>query len=134
MLKENFAESQPSYDLRKRSARTQYQFTNFVRTSSRTTADLIGGVAEAVAQASQEFSKELTHEGPNGAALTNSLIRGFVKGNVRFLEGIAKTTERIYEDLTYRSEDTSQQSAEPIDYERLARLVADQMRVQQEEK
>jgi hypothetical protein len=134
MIKENFAENQPAYDLRKRGARTQYPFAHFLRTSSRTTADLIGGVAEAVAQASHEFSSELTPNGPNGTNLTNSLIRGFVKGNVRFLEEIAKTTERIYEDLTYRSEDTSQQSAEPIDYERLARLVADQMRAQQEEK
>ncbi len=134
MLKENFAENQPPYDLRKRSARTQYPFANLLLSGSRTTVDLIGGVAEAVAQASHEFSNELADAGPSGAALTNSLIRGFVKGNVRFLEEIAKTTERIYEDLTYRREDTSKQSSEPIDYERLARLVADQMRAQQEGK
>lgn len=136
MTNGNSAEGQDTkeYDLRKRTARTQSLFGDFVRSSSHTTADLIGGVAEAVAQASLEFSKEIKSEGPTRVSLTNSFIRGLVRGNIRFLEEIAKTSERVYEDLTSRSEDTSRRSAEPIDYERLARLVADQMRAPQEGK
>jgi len=96
---------------------------NSLLQASLVTADLFGGVAEAVGQGLRSFRSELTAENIARVDFSNGWLAGMVAANVRFFEEMAKNARRFQEDLLHAQVDGGTQR-EDIDYERLARLVA----------
>ena len=96
---------------------------NSLLRASLVTADLFGGVAEAVGQGFRSFRNELTADNIAKVDFSNGWLAGMVAANVRFFEEMAKNARRFQEDLLRAQEEGSTEK-EDIDYERLARMVA----------
>jgi len=101
---------------------------------SEAAADVFGGIAEAHAEAFRRFREEITPENVTRVGLSNGILEGATTGNVRFFEEIAKASKRFSENLRTYNQNAEKRMEEPIDYERLAKLVADEMRKEQESK
>ncbi|MEV4619235.1 hypothetical protein AB0J74_11085 [Asanoa sp. NPDC049573] len=89
------------------------------RASRRATSRLAEGVADGFTEASQAFSDEV-----RGAAtctdLAENLFVGMLRANGRFLDELATTSRRF-------SAEVGRASAEEIDYDRLADLIASRL-------
>ena len=108
-------------DVKKRGARAPAR--GALRLGVRAVGELLGGVAEASAEAFRGFNARL-HEGAGGpSSLGEDVIDGLAEGNARFLEGVAKASRHAYEQMKTPG-DPPAAAPEAIDYERLARLVA----------
>jgi hypothetical protein len=124
-------------DVRKASARLRTAGTAQSRRSIVAATELLGGIANATADAFQALNLALTPEAVTRAGLTASMYVGFREGNVRFLEDLSQTSRRVFD--AFRPPDPNDpapppparlEAAPPIDYERLAKLVASEMREQ----
>src|SRR2546427_64372 len=72
---------------------------NSLLRASLVTADLFGGVAEAVGQGFRSFRSELTADNITKVDVSNGWLAGMVAANVRFFEEMAKNARRFQEDL-----------------------------------
>ena len=129
MTKEQAAVAEPltnENDIKKRRP-ARDRVGNSVQRASEVTSDLFAGVAEAVSRAFRSFGTELTEDNVTRVGSANGFITGMVAGNASFFEELAKTSQRIYEDLKRPEKDQAMPKTEPIDYERLARLIAREM-------
>ena len=99
-----------------------------VRQAAARTADLCGGTAGAAAEALKRFQTELTSTGSGSSNIVGALILGVLAGNARFFEELAKTSQRLFEEMR---EDCEPAKAD-IDYAKLAKLVALEMLTLQE--
>jgi hypothetical protein len=97
--------------------------------------ELLGGVSNASAEAFRSLSSALTPEAVAASGLRASLLSGLRDGNVRFFEELSHTSERVFDAV--RVPKTASEAAEVpdpesvarrIDYERLAQLVAAEMK------
>ena len=97
-----------------------------LRLTVRALGELLGGVAAASAEAFRSFNEKLAAgegEGAAGAsALGADFVDGVAEGNARFLEGIAAASRKAYEN--FKASHGPASVPEAIDYERLARHVA----------
>jgi hypothetical protein len=121
-------------DVRKASARLRSAGTAQSRRSIVAATELLGGVANATADAFQSLNAALTPEAVTKSGLTTCVYVGFREGNVRFLEDLSQTSRRVFDALRPPEPDDPAAvaapgpEAEPIDYERLAKLVASEIR------
>jgi hypothetical protein len=107
-------------DVKKRGARAPAR--GALRLTVRAVGELLGGVAEASAEAFRGFNAKL-HEGADSpSTLGEDMADGLAEGNARFLEGVAKASRHAYDQMKTPGERPA--APEAIDYERLARLVA----------
>jgi hypothetical protein len=97
--------------------------------------ELLGGVSNASAEAFRSLSSALTPEAVAAADLRASVFSGLRDGNVRFFEELSRTSERVFDALRVpRGSSEAAEVPDPesvarqIDYERLAQLVAAEMR------
>jgi len=89
-----------------------------------------GGLAKANAEAFRAFNDELE----NGDDLTCDIIDGLAEGNARFYENMAATSRSVVDEFREDEEALARTLSEGIDYNRLARLVALELRkLEQEE-
>jgi hypothetical protein len=108
-------------DLRKRNLKSGNRDT--IKLASEATAELWGGVAEAFAVAFRSFADELNTNTVTTVGLSNGFVAGTAAAHAGFLAELSKTSERVYETVK-SAEDSVLIKEEPIDYDRLAKLVA----------
>lgn len=119
-------------DVRKASARLRRAGTAQSRRSIVAAAELLGGVSNASAQAFRALNLAMTPEAVTSSGLATSFYVGVREGNVRFLEELSRTSRRVFDAFNPpgAGEPLPAAGAEDvhIDYERLAHLVADELR------
>jgi hypothetical protein len=93
-------------------------------------ADFFGGVAQSAATAFRAFRDELTVDNITDVSASNGYLKGLAAGNAQFFDGLAKTSDQVYADLATERH-TAQDLSTSLDYERLAKLVAAEMKKQQ---
>jgi hypothetical protein len=119
-------------DVRKTTARLRRAGSAQSRRSIVAVAQLMGGVANATADAFQSLNESMDAETVTKYGLGASVYMGIREGNVRFLEELSRTSRRVFDALRPPSPDEPQPAVsnggQPIDYDRLAKLVAGEMR------
>ncbi|HXM58709.1 MAG TPA: hypothetical protein VOB72_25140 [Candidatus Dormibacteraeota bacterium] len=120
-------------DVRKASARLRRAGAAQSRRSIVAATELLGGVSNATAEAFRSLNVALNPEAVTRVGLPASVYAGIREGNVRFLEELSRTSRRVFDAL--RPPVPGEAAAPPpagedvrIDYERLAKLVATELR------
>lgn len=125
------AQAPEDMDVRKASARLRRAGTAQSRRSIAAAAELLGGVSVASAEAFRSLNAALTPEAVTSAGLAACLYAGIREGNVRFLEELSRTSRRVFDALRPPGPGEAPPAgpaSAAIDYERLAKLVAAEMR------
>jgi predicted lipid-binding transport protein (Tim44 family) len=120
-------------DVRKATARLRSAGSAQSRRSIVAVAELLGGVANATADAFQSLNQSMTTELVTKYGLGASVYMGVREGNVRFLEDLSRTSRRVFDALRPPDPNEPEPPAaanggQALDYERLAKLVAAEMR------
>jgi hypothetical protein len=97
-----------------------------LRQAVRGLGELLGGVAEASAEGFRGFNAKLASGASTSATMAEDVIDGLAEGNARFLEGVAKASRQAYDHMKAQGE--QRPTPEAIDYDRLARLVAAELK------
>jgi hypothetical protein len=82
------------------------------------------GLAEASAESFRAFNAALETPRVESRGLTCSVFEGMAEGNAQFYETLAKSSRRIADILRPVQPEPAPTVTEEVDYERLARLVA----------
>jgi hypothetical protein len=132
---ESFESVPEDLDARKPSVRVGQARRGAPRRSLVAAVELLGGVSTASAEAFRSLSSALTPEAVAAAGLRASVFSGLRDGNVRFFEELSQTSKRVFDALRVpRSTSEPAEVVDPesvarrIDYERLAQLVAAEMK------
>lgn len=119
-------------DVRKPSVRVSKAARGRSRRSIVATVELLGGLSNASAESMRTLSTSLTPESVADEGLGNRILVGLRDGNARFFEELSNTSRRVFDALRApRPEDATpdpRSVAQQLDYERLAQLVATEMR------
>ena len=120
-------------DVRKASARLRSAGSAQSRRSIVAATELLGGIANATADAFQSLNLALTPDSVTRSGLTTCVYVGIREGNVRFLEDLSRTSRRVFDAFRPPEPDDPAPAApeeitQPLDYQRLAKLVASEMR------
>lgn len=121
-------------DVRKPSVRVSKAARGRSRRSIVATVELLGGLSNASAESMRTLSIALTPESVAEEGLGNRILVGLRDGNARFFEELSTTSRRVFDALRApRAEDSREaldadSVAQRLDYERLARLVATEMK------
>lgn len=97
-----------------------------IRRTVLATTEFYRGLAEAMAEALRSFNAELD-TGDSSKNLSTAFVDGVAEGNARFYEEIAATSRRAFEHLKNKREEPAPKIV-VLDYEKLARLVAAELR------
>ena len=100
-----------------------------LRASVQLVTELVGGTASAVADGFQALDDEISDENVRDRGLFNGLVEGLIAGQTRFLRSLAESGDRLQEtfhDLEGKPREV--RATEPIDYDRLAKAVAAELR------
>jgi hypothetical protein len=137
---EHPASAQEDVDVRKPTVRVRRARGGRSRRSLVATTELLGGLSGASAEAFRTLNEALTPEAVAAEGLRGCLYRGLRDGNARFLEELSETSRRVFDALRVpkvereAAEAVETGVAQRIDYDRLAGLVAAQMRKEPEPK
>lgn len=120
-------------DVRKPSVRVSKAARGRSRRSLVATVELLSGLSKATAESLNTLSTALTPESVADHGLGNSILTGLRDGNARYFEELSKTSRRVFDALRAPRPDRVTEAdadtvAHRLDYERLAELVAAQMR------
>lgn len=120
-------------DVRKPSVRVAKAARGRSRRSLVATVELLGGLSNASAESMKTLSTSLTPESVADEGLGNRILVGLRDGNARFFEELSNTSRRVFDALRApRAEDGAEPDADTVaqrlDYERLAKLVATEMK------
>lgn len=121
-------------DVRKPSVRVSKAARGRSRRSIVATVELLGGLSNASAESMKMLSTSLTPESVADEGLGNRILVGLRDGNARFFEELSNTSRRVFDALRAPRADGGGESvdadsvAQRLDYERLARLVATEMK------
>jgi len=121
-------------DVRKPSVRVSKAARGRSRRSLVATVELLGGLSNASAESMKTLSTSLTPESVAEEGLGNRILVGLRDGNARFFEELSNTSRRVFDALRApRAEGGTEAAdadsvAQRLDYERLAQLVATEMK------
>jgi hypothetical protein len=120
-------------DVRKPSVRVARAARAPSRRSLVAVVELLGGLSNASAESMHTLSSALTPEAVATDGLTNSILAGLRDGNARFFEELSNTSKHVFDALRAPRKEGAEEVfagdvAEQIDYDRLAGLVAAQMK------
>lgn len=121
-------------DVRKPSVRVSKAARGRSRRSIVATVELLGGLSNASAESMRTLSVALTPESVADEGLGNRILVGLRDGNARFFEELSNTSRRVFDALRApRPADGTEPAdadsvAQRLDYERLAQLVATEMK------
>jgi hypothetical protein len=92
--------------------------------------ELLGGLSEASAESLHTLSTALTPESVAADGLTNSILAGLRDGNAKFFEELSETSRHVFDALRAPKKESAEAGDVPerIDYDRLAQLVATEMK------
>ena len=99
-----------------------------IRAASDAAATFLSRGADSVSKALQSFQKELEPQNVSRVGFTNAWISGVMEGYASLFEEMAAVTRRLL-DETRKAPEADLRAT--IDYERLARMVANELRKQQ---
>lgn len=100
-----------------------------IRAGSNAAAAFVSGSTGSLARALGVLSKGLEQENISRVGFTSAWVTGVLEAYAVFFDQMAETSRRVLEE-TRNAPDTDIAGAEGIDYERLARLVANELRKQ----
>ncbi len=118
-------------DVRKPSVRVTRAARGRSRRSLVAMVELLGGLSNASAESMHTLSTALTPESVAVDGLGNSILAGLRDGNARFFEELSHTSRRVFDALRAPREGkagAAEGVAEQLDYDRLAQLVANEMK------
>lgn len=121
-------------DVRKPSVRVTKAARGRSRRSIVATVELLGGLSNASAESMKTLSTALTPESVAEEGLGNRILIGLRDGNSRFFEELSNTSRRVFDALRAPRAEREAEGldadavAQRLDYERLARLVATEMK------
>lgn len=123
-------EEDEDMDVRKPSVRVGRATSGRSRRSLVATAELLGGLSNASAEAFRCLNSALVPEAVATEGLRGSLFTGLRDGNSRFFEELAQTSRKVFDALRVPEAEPAPKAgpAQPIDYDQLARKVAAQMK------
>jgi hypothetical protein len=99
--------------------------------SARMTAAAGSGVAEAGIHAVRAFGRERAAARVTGKGWASMIPEGLLISNAAFFQHLADTCRQMYDSVRKWDESGVPPREAPLDYERLARLVAAELRKQQ---
>lgn len=121
-------------DVRKPSVRVAKAARGRSRRSLVATVELLGGLSNASAESLHTLSNALTPDSVAAEGLGNRILVGLRDGNSRFFEELSNTSRRVFDALRAPRPEGGTEApdadsvAQRLDYERLARLVAAEMK------
>ena len=113
---------------RRTTARTFNDPSEPFRRSILATGEFYRGLADAVAESFRAFNAELDSERVDANGLTCSFMEGLAQGNAQFLETLSQSSRRVADHLRPETDETVRVVPAEIDYVRLARLVAAELK------
>jgi hypothetical protein len=123
------ARRRSSFDGRERRRRAGYDSCEATRQTLVATGEFYRSLAAAVADSFERFNAELEPEAVDAQGLGRSTFEAFAEGNAEFYESLADSSRRVFDELRPDPDrPVYGRRYEPIDYELLARLVADELR------
>ena len=117
-------------DLKKPQTSSRAVAAEPVRALSDAAATLISGGADSMLKSLQAFRKQLAPENVSQVGFTNAWIAGVLEGYASLFEEMASVSRQLLEETRSVAEATPRAT---IDYERLARMVANELRKQKSE-
>jgi hypothetical protein len=110
--------------------------TDTVRRGSQFAAENVGGFTRAVGEGFSTFGDHLTNDNVGRLSLGNGFLTGTVKGYIAFYDEMAAAARRVLENLDDSPDLPVPRTrrrrgkvvVEEIDYDRLAKLVADELK------
>lgn len=120
-------------DVRKPSVRVARAARAPSRRSLVAVVELLGGLSNASAESMHTLSTALTPESVAADGLSNSILAGLRDGNARFFEELSNTSKHVFDALRAPRKEAAEAGdaesmAGQLDYDRLAELVAAQMK------
>jgi hypothetical protein len=97
-----------------------------IKRGTAATTDLYGGFAEAVARAFRAYNESITSDNVMTVGVNNGFLEGTVASYAKFFEEMATTARKVLEDL--RKKEESAQAGETLNYAKLARMVAEELK------
>jgi hypothetical protein len=99
-----------------------------VRQTLVTTGELYRGLGNAIAQSFDSFLGALHPDEVAAQGITRSTLEGIAEGNAGFYDSLANSSRRVSDEVRTTVDRRVRPVQEPIDYERLAKLVAEELR------
>ncbi|HEX8052777.1 MAG TPA: hypothetical protein VF517_07275 [Thermoleophilaceae bacterium] len=123
------ARRRSSFESRERRRRAGYDSCEATRQTLVATGEFYRSLGAAVADSFERFNAELEPEAVDAQGLGRSTFEAFAEGNAEFYESLADSSRRVFDELRPDPDRPVYGGRyEPIDYELLARLVADELR------
>jgi hypothetical protein len=97
-----------------------------VRAGTQFTARAWGGLADAVAQAFEKLDDDMDTRSVEDRGVSNALLEAVLAGQARFFARMAEASRDMLRSVQEWGE-TSERPPAEIDYDRLARLIADEL-------
>jgi hypothetical protein len=123
------ARRRSSFEGRERRRRAGYDSCEATRQTLVATGEFYRSLAAAVADSFERFNAELDPDLVDAQGLGRSTFEAIAEGNAEFYESLADSSRRVFDELRPDPDRPIYgRRYEPIDYELLARLVADELR------
>lgn len=124
-----YADPAEDMDVRKPGVRIGRAGRGRTRRSLVATTELLGGLSGASAEAFRSMNAALTPDAVAAGGLRECVYAGLRDGNARFFEELSRTSRRVFDALRGpRADGGADDDDDAIDYDRLARMVAAEMR------
>jgi len=126
------ARRRATFEARERSRRLAYDSCEATRQTLVATGEFYRSIAGAVADSFEAFNAELDPEIVDRTGLTRSTFEALAEGNATFYESLADASRRVFDELRPDLDrERRLRRYEPIDYELLAKMVAEELRMQE---
>jgi hypothetical protein len=122
------ARRRAAFDARESRRRSTYDACEGTRQTLVATGEFYRSLGAAVANSFDAFTRELDADQVDATGLSRSTLDALAEGNAEFFESLADSSRRVFDELRpVVDPDRRARPYEPIDYELLARMVADEL-------
>lgn len=118
-----------AFEWRERRRRASYDSCEATRQTLVATGEFYRSLGAAIADSFERFNAELEPEAVEAQGLGRSAFEAIAQGNAEFYDSLAESSRRVFDELRPDPDRPGSRTRhEPIDYELLARLVAEELR------